>query len=45
MVGLDPTIHATGWRWILGSSPRMTEVEGGWRRERRGEDRTGGEKR
>jgi hypothetical protein len=32
MVGLDPTIPATGtpWRWILGSSPRMTSV----RRER-----------
>jgi hypothetical protein len=24
MLGLDPSIHASGRRWILGSRPRMT---------------------
>jgi hypothetical protein len=28
MVGLDPTIHAAGADWILGSSPRMTGCGG-----------------
>jgi len=30
MVGLDPTIHAAGAAWILGSSPRMTERRDWW---------------
>jgi len=34
MVGLDPTIHTTEWGWILGSSPRMTEVGEDGRRKR-----------